>query len=206
MSEKDSTQPKVFIIESLDFEDENDGDFEGEILSRILHLSRIEHKYYYIRTEKEFEKLLGEFYDLNYRYLHISCHGNKKSIGTTLDTIKFDRFSELLETNLFKKRLFLSACSAVNDDLADKIIKRTGCYSVIGSNKSINFDDAAIFWAVFYHLMFKQNSKAMKRNVLENTLKQLVDLHKISLKYYSSSRSSPKGWKEVDLIPSRNGL
>lgn len=150
MSEKDLTEPKVFIIESLDFEDETDGDFEGEILSRILHLSRIEHKYYYIRTEKELKKLLEEFYTLNYRYLHISCHGNKKSIGTTLDTIQFDRLAELLETNLHKKRLFLSACSAVNDDLATKIIKRTGCYSVIGSNKPINFDDAAIFWASFY--------------------------------------------------------
>lgn len=54
-----------------------------------------------------------------------------------------------------------------------------------------------------YHSMFKQNSKAMKRSTLENTLKQLVDLHKIPLKYYSSSRSNPAGWKEVDLLPKK---
>lgn len=139
------TQPKVFIIESLNFEDEDDRDFEGHVLSDILHLSRIENRYYYIRTEQELIRLLDEFNDLNYRYLHISCHGNKKSIGTTLDTIKFDRLAALLETKLYKKRLFLSACSAVNNDVANSVIKKTGCYSVIGAYEPVNFDDAAIF-------------------------------------------------------------
>jgi hypothetical protein len=191
------TEPNVFIIESLDFEDERDNDFEGHVLSEILHLSRIENRYYYIRTEQELVKLLDEFYDLNFRYLHISCHGNKKSIGTTLDNIKFDRLAELLETKLLKKRLFLSACSAVNDDLANAIMKRTACYSIIGACKPVNLDDAAIFWASFYQLMFKKDRTSMNRGNIESILGKLVSLHGMPLRYYSSSRSNESGWKEV---------
>jgi hypothetical protein len=201
MSENDTTEPKVFIIESLDFEDEDDGDFEGDLISKMLNLSRIEHKYFYIRTEQEFKEILNKFQESNYRYLHISCHGNSTSIGTTLNSIDFPTLAQHLSGKLEKKRLFLSACSAVNDDFANAVIRQTACYSVIGPHKTINFDDAAIFWASFYHLMFKQNAKAMKRDVLESTLNQLVTVHKMPLKYYSSSRSSTTGWKEVDLLP-----
>jgi hypothetical protein len=53
-----STVPKVFIIESLDPEDEEAGDYEGVVISHILKLSRIDHKYYYIRTEQELIALI----------------------------------------------------------------------------------------------------------------------------------------------------
>jgi hypothetical protein len=50
MTEFEKTKPYVFIIESLEFKDEEKGYFEGEIISKILNLSEIEHEYYYIRT------------------------------------------------------------------------------------------------------------------------------------------------------------
>jgi hypothetical protein len=86
------TKPEAFIIESLTFEDENLQRFEGSFLSQILHLAGKEPKYYYIRTEKELRKILKLFQQSDYRYLHISCHGSKKSIYTTLDEIPFSRF------------------------------------------------------------------------------------------------------------------
>jgi hypothetical protein len=49
MKEK-TTEPKVFIIESLEFDDEEKGRYEGGILSDILRLSGIETQYFYIRT------------------------------------------------------------------------------------------------------------------------------------------------------------
>jgi hypothetical protein len=199
MTEFEKTKPYVFIIESLEFKDEEKGYFEGEIISKILNLSQIEHKYYYIRTKMEFEYLLEEFVKSNYRYLHISCHGSKKSISMTLEEIKFNDLGLLIGDKLDRKRLFLSSCLSTNENLASVILSISDCFSIIGPDKQIYMDDAAIFWSSFYQVMFKQNPKAMKRENLEMVLKDLKSLFKISLKYYSTSKSNNKGWKEVTL-------
>ena len=199
MTDFEKTKPYVFIIESLDFEDEEKQNFEGEIISKILNLSRIEHKYYYVRTKAEIEHLLEEFVRLNYRYLHISCHGSKNSISTTLDIIKFEELSIMVADKLDRKRLFLSSCLSTNDSLANSILSITDCFSIIGPDKKIYMDDAAIFWASFYQIMFKRNPNAMKRENLESLLRELKALYKIPLKYYSTSQSSKKGWKEVKI-------
>jgi hypothetical protein len=191
MSDKETTEPKVFIIESLDFEDEEKILFEGQIISSILRLSKIESRYYYVRTKKEFEKVIGLFYDSNYRYLHISCHGglSKNSIWTTIDEISFEELGNILEHNLYHKRLFLSACSIVNKKLAEQVIPKTQCYSIIGPKNDIAFRDAAIMWASFYHLMFKKNSKKMLREGLIENMQKVVNTFGEPLNYYSISRS-----------------
>jgi len=199
MTEFEKTKPYVFIIESLEFKDEEKGYFEGEIISKILNLSEIEHKYYYIRTRTEFEYLLEEFVKSNYRYLHISCHGSRKSISMTLDEIKFNDLGLLIGDRLDRKRLFLSSCLSTNEDLANQILSISDCFSIIGPDKKIYMDDAAIFWSSFYQVMFKQNPKAMKRENLERVLKDLKSLFKIPLRYYSTSKSNENGWKEVIL-------
>jgi hypothetical protein len=190
MSKSTETKPKVFIIESLELEDEKRERFEGHIISDILSLSNIESEYYYIRTKKEMKEVLGLFYDSNFRYLHISCHGgeNKDSIWTTLDEISFSEFGEMLEPNLYKKRLFLSACSVVNKQLAEQVIPRTHCYSIIGPKKDIAFRDAAIMWASLYHLMFKKNAKVMLREELIENLQKVVNTFEEPLNYFSFSK------------------
>lgn len=199
MSDNETTEPKVFIIESLDFEDEEKNLFEGQIISSILRLSNIESKYYYVRTKKEFEKVIGLFYDSNYRYLHISCHGGAKkdSIWTTIDEIPFKELGNILEHNLYRKRLFLSACSVVNKKLAEEVIQKTQCFSIIGPKNDIAFRDAAIMWASFYHLMFKKNSKKMIREGLIQNMQKVVNTFSEPLNYFSISRS--QGFKN-DLI------
>jgi hypothetical protein len=197
--ENEKTVPNVFIIESLGFEDEKDGLYEGEIISKILNFSDIKHQYFYIRTKQEFKHVIGLFEESNYRYLHISCHGNKNAISTTLDIIEFNELALILENVLDRKRLFISACSSVNQNLADKLLSVSECFSVIGPNKKINMGDAAIFWAAFYQLMFKNNRSAMKRDGLENTLKKLNNVYNLPLKYFATSENSMVGWKEVKL-------
>jgi hypothetical protein len=194
-----TTKPYVFIIESLEFEDEENGYFEGEIVSKILNFSDIEHKYYYIRTKAEFEYLLEKFVSLHYRYLHISCHGSKDSISTTLDKIGFDDLSILLSDKLDKKRLFLSSCLSTNKYLANRIMAASDCFSIIGPDKEINMDDAAIFWASFYQIMFKNNPKMMSHNSLIKLLIELKKLYNIPLKYFTTSKTHPEGWKEVKI-------
>lgn len=194
MSKKE-TIPNVFIIESLEFADEENCFFEGEIISKILNFSNIKHQYHYVRTKAEFEHFIQVFKESGYRYLHISCHGNKNEICTTIDSIPLQELSFILEGVLDKKRLFLSACSSTNDSLADSIFELTECYSVIGPSEDINMDDAAIFWASFYQLMFKKNNKAMKRGILLATITDLSKIHQIPIRYYSNSKSAKKAWK-----------
>ncbi len=186
-----SWEPQVFIIESLKFEDEKDNRFEGKILSDILLLGGKEPIYYYIRTKKEFEKVLEIFGKSEYRYLHISCHGNKNSLFTTLDALPFHEFATMINPYLNEKRLFVSACSAVNEDLAKVVIPDSDCYSLIGPINKIGFHDAAITWASFYHLMFKENPNSMKRKNIKPTLQNIVDTFEESLNYFSASETSP---------------
>jgi len=196
MTQHELTDPGVFIIESLTFDNERDQRCEGQLISNILHLNNIRSDYYYIRTKREFIEVLDLFYQSNFRYLHLSCHGDKQNIHLTLDTIPYKELGKLLETHLFKKRLFLSACEAANADLAKEIIKPTGCYSVIGPVKKIEFRDAAITWAAFYHLMFRNNAKSMFRKDLIRNLQKTVNTFEQPLNYFSTSRKSKTGIKK----------
>ena len=189
------TKAKVFIIESLGLEDEKKELYEGGILSDILRLNKIETQYFYIRTKKEFKKIVEIFEESNYRYLHISCHGGENSLSTTLDEIPFDELGEILKDSLFEKRLFLSACSAVNKKLAQSVIPKTKCYSIIGPYGDIAFSDATIMWASFYHLMFNENSQNMLREGLVKNLQKVVDTFGEPLNYYSISKS--QGFKNI---------
>lgn len=181
----------VFIIESLDFEDEKEDLFEGKFLSRILNLGGVETEYYYIRTKKELEKVLEIFKESDYRYLHFSCHGSESSIETTLDSIDFGIFSELVTPHLKYRRIFISACSAVNKNLAKEIFPFVKCYSLIGFDKEVHFDDAAITWASFYHIMLKKDR--MKYDDISPILKKLSQLYQIQINYFQANRSTK--WK-----------
>lgn len=198
MTEFEKTYPYVFILESLDFEDEKRGSFEGEIISQILSMSNINHKYFYIRTRREFEHFIDEFVKSNYRYLHISCHGSKDKISTTLDDISFQDLGIILGDKLDRKRLFLSSCLSTNESLAETIFPTSDCISIVGPNKEINMDDAAIFWSSFYQKMFKENIKYMKNEKVKETIKYLKEFLNIPISYFASTNSE-KGWKESNL-------
>ena len=199
MTTDPNTHPKVFIIESLSFEDEKKDLFEGKILSAILKLSKIESQYFYIRTKKELKEVIEMFNNSDYRYLHISCHGGNDSICMTLDDIPYAEFGNILKYSLYNKRLFLSACSSVNIKLAQSIIPSSDCYSIIGPEDEIAFRDATIMWASFYHLMFNENSKNMLREGLMKNLQKVVDTFGETLNYYS--RSAQSGIKNTIIKP-----
>ncbi len=76
-------KPEVFIIESLDPDDEGNGRFEGSILARMLRLHEKSPKYRYVRTREQFEEAVEQFSNSRYRYLHISAHGDPEGMCTT---------------------------------------------------------------------------------------------------------------------------
>lgn len=157
--------------------------------------------YYYIRTKKELKKLLRRFNRSEYRYLHLSCHGDAESISTTLESIPFSELAKLMRPYLRKRRLFISACSAVNHNLAKAIIPTSECLSIIGSAEDVLFSDAAIIWASFYHLMFREDPKKMIRVNILSTLRNVANTFGVSINYFSISKRSEEGYKKTEILP-----
>lgn len=198
-----STQPSVFIVESVRFSDEESGHREGRILSDILRMSGKDVKYRYIRTKKELRVVLKQFEKSQMRYLHISCHGSKSSLATTLDNIPFDEFAQMVNPCLHKKRLFISACEATNKSLAREIFADSGCISLCGPMGDILFGDAALMWALFYHMMFKLNPSSMKGSDIGEVLERVSAVFGVAVKYFRSSEDDPY-FVEKTIKPTRN--
>lgn len=193
-----TTYASLFIVESLGFDDEEDGRLEGDILSQILRLAGKETAYRYIRTKKELGAVLPQFHRSGLRYLHLSCHGNDNSLATTLDELPFDELGAMLAPYVADRRVFVSACEAVNDDLARSLMRRGGCYSIVGPATEVRFDDAAVIWAAFYHLMFKENPKAMKSTGIEAALGRLVETFGVPMTYIRRTSKRPY-WRRTEL-------
>lgn len=171
------TRPEVCIIESLNFMEE-DGYKEGEIIARTLRLKEKRAHYTYVRTTEELTAFMKEFGESDYRYLHISCHGNQGQFFTTVDPLSIEEFVEILAPHVRGRRIFLSACLAANSEFAKQLFEKGKCLSILAPAGSIRFDDAAIFWSAFYHLRFKEKPDSMNRkNVIETAKKcaMLVD-------------------------------
>jgi hypothetical protein len=191
--------PDVFIVESLSFEDEEASRGEGTFLAHILKLAGRRHKYFYIRTRRELEEVLDRFEDSGFRYLHISCHADPNGIALTLDHLSTVELGEILRPYLDKRRVFFSACELGTRRLARELIRGSGCFSVVAPCRAIGFDDAALFWASLYHLMFRTETEVMKRNDLTRNLRALSDLFDVQMRYFSSEASAPEGFREVPL-------
>jgi hypothetical protein len=186
--EKNQTTPQVFIIESLTLDDEKEERFEGRILKQILRLSGKESAYYYIRTRRELEEFIQVFAHRGFRYLHISCHGNKTEMDTTFDSISFADLGCILRPHLSGRRVFLSACEMTTKTLARELLTDSGCYSVIGSAERLDFSDAALLWSSFYHLAFRTNESVMQRKWVLTHLRSTATLFGVRMNYFSSSR------------------
>lgn len=182
-----ATKPEVFIIESLKFDEEADYR-EGKVIYQSLLMSGKKPLYHYIRTCDEFEHFINEFEDSEYRYLHISCHGNQNGLSTTLNDLPRDEFVKIVGPVLDYRRLFLSTCLATTRLLANGVFSKGSCYSVAGPAKSIDFADSVIFWAAFYHLMFKANAKAMKRTVIKQNLAKAALLVGEQIHFFAPTR------------------
>jgi len=195
-----STKPSVFVIESLGYEDERAQRYEGRILREILRLSGKLVRYIYIRTRKELRFALQQFRKSDMRYLHISCHGSAHSIALTLDSLTFKEFGNLARPYLDGRRLFLSACEVATDNLAREILLNSSCYSVIGPADAIEFSDAALIWASFYHLAFRMNPDGMNRRAIRSALGGTCTLFGVPFKYFRRFESQD-GYEEVNLSP-----
>lgn len=191
------TKFSLHIIESLEFSDEDRNRLEGKILRQIFRLSGHKVGYLYIRTRRELQAGLQRYHISQRRYLHLSCHGNSSNIGLTLDTLSFPEFANDINQYLRNRRLFLSACAVVNEDLAKLVIPGSRCYSVIGPRRAIYFDDSVLMWAAFYHLMFRDPAMdAMRGGKIRWALRRIRHAFGIEFDYFKRS-DRPPGYTRV---------
>ena len=191
------TVPRVFIIESLGLADERADRFEGSLLCKMLQLSGSEPEYMYLRTRRELETALELFSQSRYRYLHISCHGRKNGIDLTLDQLSFTELGKLMAPVIDRKRVFFSSCSVMNDKCAEALFSESGCRSLLGPSKVIEFDRAAIFWSSFYHLMLRDEARSMQRDHVQVATALLQRLFGVHMRYFVAS--SRHGFRQVAL-------
>lgn len=145
--------------------------------------------------------MLKQFSASRYRYLHLSCHGESRSMLTTLDTISFAELGALVKPHLDNRRLFLSACSMTNDTLAQSIMPRSGCNSILGPDQDIRFSDAAVLWASLYHVMFSADSTAMKSKVLKAKAQEVANMFGVRLTFIGRDRSDWEGYTLATILP-----
>ncbi len=201
---KKRTVPELFMIESLDWEDEDHERFEAGLISNIIGLiGKDPTRHYYIRTLRELEEIMKKFGESHYRYLHISCHGDSSGMATTLDFVKYPELGKIMRPNLDRRRVFVSACEMVNSSLAKELFKDSGILSLIGPREKINLANSAAFWVSFYQLIFKINSKMMTRKTLKGCIQGLCDLYCVKIDYFAKS-SNAAGFTLFSFSPHKN--
>jgi len=197
----------VFIIESMDLENEVNGKLDGYTLKAILDLCDIPNEYYYIRTKLELENIILEFEKSGFGFLHIACHGNEKELALTFETIEFSELDLILGDLLYHRRLFLSACKVAVFELAELFIPKYHCYSVIGTPTDIEYDKAAIFWSSFYYLMYTNNKEQMFQVNILPTLLSVSQIFKVKLNYFSIIKNeNPKSINHLRELCIENGV
>ena len=187
----------VFIVETLDPDDEGNGRCEGVVISQILRLHGKEPVYRYVRTRKQFKRAIKEFGESKCRYLHISSHANKKRMITTNgDKISFRELAIILKKIIRGKRLFLSACLMTNDDLASEIFGKTRCLSILGPTGKVKFTVSAVLWPALYHLMFSALDDGMRNVELKKNSKSLAKLFEEEMRLYIRSKGKNSTYRE----------
>lgn len=196
---KGKTVYGVFIIEFLRSENYAD----GSTLHEILELSKIPTKYEWADTIEDLKRCLKKFDKSGYRYLHISCHADKKGLEINGDEISNAQLQSLTQNILSNKRLFLSACKGGNKDLASRIIIENNAYSLIGVPNDLPFDKSALFWPSFYHLIDEADSGRMKREKIIDIIKKCVTHFNVPINYYSRIRNSKTHIRRLEIRSQR---
>lgn len=140
---------------------------------------------------------LEEFKKSKFRYLHISSHGSRNSIHLSLESITFGELASIIVPYLRGRRLFFSACSVVNKALAETLMPRSRCNSIIGPCRDISFGNALLMWATFYHLAFRDEGELrLVGGKIRWALRRVNYSFGEEFRYY---RKVGKGWRQEDI-------
>ena len=156
----------VFIIEALKSEDYARNLADGKHLENQLNLLGFHPIYRRALSKDDFVCAVNEFTRSNYRFLHISCHGDMENVFIyDKDVLTYDEMATILKPNIKNARLTFSACNLGNKDFMMKLFRTKGeLHSVLAPCEETFFDKASIFWNSFYTLLFRSAREASKSN------------------------------------------
>lgn len=179
-----TTEPEVFIIESLSVADEIVERFEGRALRDTLRITGQRPAYYYVRTAAELAAALELFRHSGYRFLHLSLHGSVESVFTTLEEIANTDFADMCAGKLKNRRIFFSACEIGSGSLNLLLPRENkGMYSIAAPLDKITFGIACAFWTAFYTKVLNDNPFGMEVAKLKIVLKQLCTFFNVRLNW-----------------------
>ena len=160
----------VYIIESPSAQDLLEGRTEGRVLSEVLKLAGITYFYNLVTNLETWKIALGtKFQEANNKYpdlapiLHLSMHGNANKSGVVLtdETVfSWKRLKEELTplNNYMEDGLLIcmSSCfSSYGRRMAQDNSADNPFYALVASNNLVSWQDAAVAYVTFYHLLFK---------------------------------------------------
>jgi hypothetical protein len=130
--------------------------------------------------------------------LHLSCHGNRKSVGFTLSELDVEELASQLGDFLDDRRFFLSSCEAVSERLAKQLFRHApNCYSMVGPAREVSFQSAAIYWASFYHLLLSGEKAGMNRRRLTDAVERLSALFEVPVNCFFPSTFRSRGFTKI---------
>lgn len=176
------TEPDVFIIESLNVNDENAERFDGLLLAKLLKWAGKNPRYFYFEDVDELPHIMKIFDQTKCRFLHISCHGTTDSVITRRGIVDYNEFSSKLAKHLVLKRLFCSACELGNANFVTAISNNNkGMHSIVAPCNKIEFCHAATLWNAFYMAMFTNSKNTMTHKGISDALSKISSLFPIKL-------------------------
>jgi hypothetical protein len=210
------TKPETFILESLSEDDEKDQRLDGKVLYEVLRLQGKKPIYFYFRTQTELIRFAEIFHKSEYRYLHLSCHGNDTHLQFTFGQTDYETFANIFEDKLNNRRLFISGCSLGNFDFAKAVFAKSGgLYSVTAPTRKVFFSQTTSFWPAFYYMMHAWDNSTMKKKRLQDVLARLAQIFEMPMAHYFKNTGKQGAVDEqifkaagVDqaLVPAKGGL
>ena len=199
--EVSKTEPEIFIIESLHVDDEIKERYEGRALRDALRVTGQKPAYYYVRTKEELANAIELFLHSGYRFLHISIHGSKTGVDTTLERMTNKEFANLFQGKLKNRRIFFSACEVGSGGLSLLLqAQNPGMYSVASPLDKILFGTACAFWIAFYTRVLSNNPLGMEVSELTPALTQLCQFFSVRLEWsYYCPAPKVKAWKTIQI-------
>lgn len=173
-----------FIIESLQETDVKDGKIFYDAINSIKNYDPIYRK---VHTKRKFKNALVEFSNSEYRYLFISAHGDEENIILTKESFNaYDIQDDKI--NLQGRRIFMSTCRGGSFLIAKYFILQ-GAYSIVGCPDDLAQIVANAMWPTMVCILERYNEDAINYAELNNTLRFLVNIYHIELRYYSFLRN-----------------
>ncbi|MEG2810424.1 MAG: hypothetical protein RR889_07225, partial [Akkermansia sp.] len=167
-----NSQSEIFIIESPSDGSEENCLLEGKILYDLLKSLKKNPRYIFFEDKDQLSYISEAFRKSNYRYLHISTHGNQKEIILKNQKISYDKFASYFSGNLKLRRVFSSAGNLENEKFREALCNadNKGMHSVLTPVENMLLGEAISFWSMFYVSLLNESRSTIKNCIIDKNL------------------------------------